>query len=110
MSIEHNTLQEAKLPDGRAEHTMAIVAIRSVAAIAPSKDTGRWICKQDAERRIFTAAVTLSGARRNRQVVRCQVCKPSQQYCLEHFTRVDAPPTQPSQPTIPQFFNPPAAK
>ncbi len=29
---------------------------------------------------------------------------------VAHFIRVDTPPAQPSQPTIPQLFTPPAAK
>jgi hypothetical protein len=97
-----------KRPDGRAESAMASAALRAVAAAAPSKETGQWICTKDPTRRIFTAAISLSGRNRTTRQVQCAVCKCA--FSLAHFTRVDAPPTQPSQPTIPQLFNPPAAK
>ncbi len=83
---------------------MATAAIRAVAAAAPSKETGRWICSKDPTRRIFTAAISLRTTRQ----VQCAVCKAK--FSLAHFTRVDAPAAQPSQRSIAQFFSAPAAK
>ncbi len=57
---------------------------------------------------MFTAAISLGGRNRTTRQVHCAVCQAS--FSVAHFTRVDAPPAQPSQPTIPQLFRPPAAK
>jgi hypothetical protein len=99
---------QTKLPDGRSATAVEGAALRAVAAAAPSKETGQWICTKDPTRKIFTAAISLGGGTRTTRQVKCAVCHAT--FSLAHFTRVDAPPAQPSQPTIPQVFSPPAAK
>jgi hypothetical protein len=87
---------EPKLADGRS------------AAAAPSKETGTWICNKDPTRKIFTAAISLGGGTRTTRQVQCAVCHAK--FSLAHYTRVDAPAAQPSQPSIAQFLSPPAAR